>query len=77
MASTWTTLRSPASIPTENAPSLAHPGPPSGHMGPKTSGGTGVSSVQLSVVDGNVAGRRLYEGLGFEPFAKLRTILFT
>jgi RimJ/RimL family protein N-acetyltransferase len=33
--------------------------------------------VQLSVVDGNEAGRRLYEGLGFEPFAELRTILFT
>ncbi len=37
----------------------------------------GADHVQLSVVDGNLAGRRLYEGLGFEPFAKLRTILFT
>jgi predicted GNAT family acetyltransferase len=32
--------------------------------------------VQLAVVDGNRAGRSLYEGLGFQPFAKLRTILF-
>ncbi len=37
----------------------------------------GADHVQLSVVDGNLAGRRLYEGLGFEPFAKFRTILFT
>jgi RimJ/RimL family protein N-acetyltransferase len=37
----------------------------------------GAEHVQLAVVDGNEAGRRLYEGLGFEPFAKLRTILFT
>jgi hypothetical protein len=32
--------------------------------------------VQLAVVDGNEPGRRLYEGLGFAPFAKLRTVLF-
>jgi ribosomal protein S18 acetylase RimI-like enzyme len=32
--------------------------------------------VQLAVVDGNEPGRSLYEGLGFQPFAKLRTILF-
>jgi RimJ/RimL family protein N-acetyltransferase len=37
---------------------------------------TGASHVQLAVVDGNAPGRRLYEGLGFEPFAELRTILF-
>jgi predicted GNAT family acetyltransferase len=36
----------------------------------------GAEHVQLSVVDGNEAARRLYEGLGFEPFGKLRTILF-
>jgi ribosomal protein S18 acetylase RimI-like enzyme len=36
----------------------------------------GAEHVQLSVVDGNRAGRGLYEGLGFEPFAVLRTILF-
>lgn len=33
--------------------------------------------VQLAVVDGNLPGQRLYEGLGFKPFEKLRTILFT
>jgi len=37
----------------------------------------GADHVQLAVVDGNLAGRRLYERMGFEPFAKLRTILFT
>jgi predicted GNAT family acetyltransferase len=37
----------------------------------------GSSHVQLAVVDGNEAARRLYEGLGFEPFGRLRTILFT
>jgi predicted GNAT family acetyltransferase len=37
---------------------------------------TGASHVQLAVVEGNVAGRRLYDGLGFEPFGELRTILF-
>jgi GNAT superfamily N-acetyltransferase len=36
----------------------------------------GAEHVQLAVVEGNEAGRRLYEGLGFEPFATLRTILF-
>jgi RimJ/RimL family protein N-acetyltransferase len=36
----------------------------------------GASHVQLSVVEGNVAGRRLYEGLGFEPIGELRTLLF-
>jgi len=37
----------------------------------------GAHHVQLAVVEGNVAAQRLYEGLGFRPFAKLRTILFT
>jgi RimJ/RimL family protein N-acetyltransferase len=37
----------------------------------------GANHVQLAVVEGNVAAQRLYEGLGFRPFAKLRTILFT
>jgi len=36
----------------------------------------GADHVQLAVVEGNVAAQRLYEGLGFKPFAKLRTILF-
>jgi len=36
----------------------------------------GAGHVQLAVVEGNVAGRRLYAGLGFEPFGELRTILF-
>jgi ribosomal protein S18 acetylase RimI-like enzyme len=37
----------------------------------------GADHVQLAVVDGNDPARRLYEGMGFRPFAKLRTILFT
>jgi len=37
----------------------------------------GADHVQLAVVEGNAAAQRLYEGLGFRPFAKLRTILFT
>jgi predicted GNAT family acetyltransferase len=36
----------------------------------------GAEHVQLSVVDGNDPARALYEGLGFKPFARLRTILF-
>ena len=36
----------------------------------------GASHVQLAVVEGNLAARRLYAGLGFEPFDELRTILF-
>jgi predicted GNAT family acetyltransferase len=36
----------------------------------------GAEHVQLSVVEGNEAGRRLYEGLGFDATGKLRTILF-
>ena len=37
----------------------------------------GSAHVQLAVVDGNDPARRLYEGLGFKPFGRLRTILFT
>jgi RimJ/RimL family protein N-acetyltransferase len=37
----------------------------------------GADHVQLAVVEGNVAGQRLYEGLGFKPFGRLRTILFS
>jgi len=37
----------------------------------------GAEHVQLAVVDGNEAGRSLYESLGFAPFGKLRTILFS
>ena len=36
----------------------------------------GAAHVQLAVVDGNLAAERLYQSLGFKPFAKLRTILF-
>jgi ribosomal protein S18 acetylase RimI-like enzyme len=36
----------------------------------------GTDHVQLAVVEGNVPGVRLYERLGFKPFAQLRTILF-
>ncbi len=36
----------------------------------------GADHVQLSVVEGNTPGTRLYERLGFHPFARLRTILF-
>ncbi len=37
----------------------------------------GADHVQLAVVEGNVAGRRLYERLGFHAFRTLRTILFS
>jgi len=37
----------------------------------------GGSHVQLAVVEGNLPGVKLYEGLGFQPFARLRTILFS
>ena len=37
----------------------------------------GANHVQLSIVEGNLAARRLYEGLGFRPETRLRTILFT
>jgi RimJ/RimL family protein N-acetyltransferase len=32
--------------------------------------------VQLAVVEGNEGAQALYEGLGFKPFGRLRTILF-
>jgi len=37
----------------------------------------GAEHVQLAVVEGNEPAERLYRGLGFEPFGRLRTILFT
>ncbi len=37
----------------------------------------GADHVQLAVVDGNQPGEGLYAGLGFRPFTKLRTILFS
>jgi RimJ/RimL family protein N-acetyltransferase len=37
---------------------------------------TGAGHVQLAVVEGNRPAQALYEGLGFEPFGRLRTILF-
>jgi ribosomal protein S18 acetylase RimI-like enzyme len=36
----------------------------------------GADHVQLAVVSGNTQAERLYERLGFEPFARLRTVLF-
>jgi len=36
----------------------------------------GAEHVQLAVVDDNKAAQRLYEGIGFKPVGKLRTILF-
>ena len=36
----------------------------------------GANHVQLAVVEDNLAGRALYQRLGFSPFARLRTILF-
>jgi len=36
----------------------------------------GASHVQLAVVEGNQGAKALYEGLGFKPFSRLRTILF-
>ena len=36
----------------------------------------GADHVQLSVVEGNRVAQALYERLGFEPFSRLRTILF-
>jgi ribosomal protein S18 acetylase RimI-like enzyme len=36
----------------------------------------GADHVQLAVVSGNTSAERLYERLGFEPFARLRTVLF-
>ncbi len=37
---------------------------------------SGANHVQLAVVEGNQAAWRLYEGLGFEAYARLRTVLF-
>ncbi len=37
---------------------------------------SGASHVQLAVVEGNERALKLYENLGFEAFAELRTILF-
>jgi predicted GNAT family acetyltransferase len=36
----------------------------------------GAQHVQLAVVEGNEGAKALYEGLGFKPFGRLRTILF-
>ncbi|HVH05786.1 MAG TPA: GNAT family N-acetyltransferase, partial [Myxococcota bacterium] len=36
----------------------------------------GARHVQLAVVEGNTPAERLYEGLGFVAFGRLRTILF-
>jgi RimJ/RimL family protein N-acetyltransferase len=38
---------------------------------------SGADHVQLAVVDGNDGAHRLYERLGFKPFGRVRTILFT
>lgn len=38
--------------------------------------GAGAEHVQLAVVAGNEPAERLYRGLGFRPFAALRTLLF-
>jgi RimJ/RimL family protein N-acetyltransferase len=38
---------------------------------------SGADHVQLAVVEGNSAAAALYEGLGFRPFARLRTLLFS
>jgi RimJ/RimL family protein N-acetyltransferase len=37
----------------------------------------GAGHVQLAVVEGNAAAKRLYASLGFRPFERLRTILFS
>jgi GNAT superfamily N-acetyltransferase len=37
----------------------------------------GADHVQLAVVEGNLTAERLYQRLGFAPFARLRTILFS
>ena len=36
----------------------------------------GADHVQLTVVDGNDAAHRLYRGLGFEPYGRVRTLVF-
>jgi RimJ/RimL family protein N-acetyltransferase len=37
---------------------------------------SGAAHVQLAVIEGNEAAAKLYEGLGFRRFARLRTLLF-
>jgi len=37
----------------------------------------GSAHVQLAVIEGNEAAEKLYEGLGFQRFARLRTLLFS
>ena len=37
---------------------------------------SGADHVQLAVVEGNEPAQRLYEGLGFEAYSRLRTVLF-
>jgi RimJ/RimL family protein N-acetyltransferase len=37
---------------------------------------SGGAHVQLAVIEGNEAAEKLYEGLGFRRFARLRTLLF-
>jgi len=37
----------------------------------------GADHVQLAVVEGNLSAERLYQRLGFRPFARLRTVLFS
>lgn len=37
----------------------------------------GSAHVQLAVIEDNAAAERLYESLGFRPFARLRTLLFS
>lgn len=39
--------------------------------------GAGADHVQLTAIDGNRKARRLYEGLGFEAYGPIRTILFS
>lgn len=38
---------------------------------------SGGAHVQLAVIEGNTAAEQLYAGLGFERFARLRTLLFS
>jgi RimJ/RimL family protein N-acetyltransferase len=38
---------------------------------------SGSAHVQLAVIEGNEAAEQLYEGLGFQRFARLRTLLFS
>jgi predicted GNAT family acetyltransferase len=38
---------------------------------------SGAEHIQLAVIEGNEAAQNLYHGLGFRPFARLRTVLIT